>query len=607
MKKVVLLSLVLVIVMGFVGAVAAQDMPGPGEGGAIVWGNQRGSANIDPLISLRCSGVDCSDINALLYPGLIGISPVTQNYAPAGADYMNYNSLATGWELSEDGMKLTVNLRDGLVWNDGTPITALDFYFFWAALKNVDPTETSSSFSDARTIAGINVIDDYTMEILYDVPSCKYIDIAANLVAMPAQYFGFTLEGEADFDWTSLIGSEFDDAPPISGGPFQFSRTEPGTAIYLEANLTYADPVYDYVIPMGLVYLDVPDYNIMAERLIANQSGDVNYMNEPDAAVLPTLLEAQDNGMAQVFSAPGRLWHYVSLNLADPTNPQNGWDDANGNFQWDEGEEIFDQGHHPILGDKRVRQALQHAVNIQAIIDGPLNGNGSPMSTQFIPTAWTLNPDIPIRPYDLDAARALLDEAGWIATGDPLVDGGDGLRTCQGCLYAEEGTEFIISNVNPGDVRNDDAVLLQATFAEIGVQLNVQPVDFNAMYDDHLGAQIYDTAVAGWRGAFPFDSDTRWHLGFESDVYGTESSGFNFGSWYNAEYEELSEFIANGSCDTDEILAAAYRIQEIVYDEQPYLFLYAFNSSYIVNASVEGFDPYPNFGGWNMDAWNVKQ
>lgn len=589
----------LAMLAALIAPVAAQG----GEGGPVVWGNQRGSGNIDPLIPLRCSGVDCADLNNIMYPGLVAIDVRTSGFAPVevGNPYHG-NNLATGWEISEDGLEWTFTLRDDLVWNDGTPVTAIDSYFFWAALQNVDPAETSSSYAPARQeVVGAEVVDDYTLKLTFETANCLALNRAAQLPPIPAHAFGFTLENEMDFDWTTLIGSEFDDAPPVTAGAFQFLRLEPGTAIYLEANPSFAIPTNsEAVVPAGLVYLDVPDYNVMAERLIANQPNDVNYMNEPDTAVLPTLWEAEEAGNATVFSAPGRLWHYVSINLADPANPQPGLD-ADGN--------PVDQGHHPILGDVRVRQAMQMAVNIQDIIDGPVNGNGTAMASGTIPTAFTINSELERRPMDLDAARALLDEAGFVPTGDPLVEGGDGLRACSGCEYAEEGTEMILDIVNPGDVRNDVATLLQAQMAPLGIQLNVMPLDFNAMYDDNLGAQVYDLAVAGWRGSLPFNPDQRNFFGAKNDIPSTESAGFNFGSWYNAEFEELSELILTApGCDQEVIKDAAARVQEIMWEEQPYLWLYAFNSSYVINGQVEeGFEPYSNYGWWNMDSWAVAQ
>jgi peptide/nickel transport system substrate-binding protein len=590
---VVCLALILVLSAGLI---AAQDTPGPGEGGVVVWGNQRGSANLGPLVPIQCSGVDCADVNALLYPDFIGVDYATESLQPFNGENTVSNALVTGWEVSEDGLTYTFSLRDDLTWNDGTPITAKDVYFSWDAIQHGDDIALSSSYGPTRSdIVGATIVDDYTIQFHFEAPNCLAINRSSTVSPLPAHAYGY--EPGADFDFTTMATHPFMTEPTVTSGPFKFSRVEPGTAVYLEADQNYADPMAGGVIPTGFVYLDVPDYNIMAERLLAGQAGDVNYMNQPDAAVLPTLI----NGGAQVFQAPGTLWHYVALNVADPNNPQNGLDEA-GN--------PIDQGRHPLFGDKRVRQALQHAINIDEIINGPLNGNGVPMIAGTIPTAFTLSPTLERRAFDLDAARALLDEAGWVATGDPLVDGGDGLRTCQGCETAEEGTEFVFEIMNVGDVRNDVAVLLQAQFAPLGIQVDITVLDFNAMYDDNLGAQTYDAAVAGWRGSVPFDADQRDFFGAEQDIYnaGSGEYGFNFPSWYNARFEELGEYVATvPGCSEEDIKTAAYEMQEILYDEQPYLWLYVFNNVYAAGTSVVGFDPFPASGTWNMDAWYVEQ
>ena len=587
-----MLSLLFVVSLALVFSLSllqAQEAA-PGEGGVIVWGNQRGSANIDPINPLRCSGVDCSDVYSLIYPTFLGLDPATLSLQPNVP-----GSMVTGWEVSEDGKTYTFAVRDDLLWSDGTLVSVNDVFFMFEAMSNVDPTEVSSSLAPAKAnIESMEIIDDSTIAITLTSANCQALTNVALITPMPAHAYGY-VSGEA-FDWTSMIGHEFDYSPTISAGPFMLSRIEAGTAVYLEDNTNYSDATDEAgVLPEGIVYLDVPDYNIMAERLVSGQPNDVNYMHEPDTEVVPLLQSSN----VQLFSAPGASWHYVSLNLADPNQPMNGFDE-DGN--------PLPQAPHPILGDKRVRQALQHAIDIEEIINGPQNGNATAMISGTGSTAFTFNPNLMRRPFDLEAARQLLDEAGWAATGEPLVAGGDGLRIAtEDTLYADAGTEFTIDMINPGDVRNDVAVLLQAQFAQIGVKVDVRPLDFNAMYDDNLGVQSYDTAVAGWRETIPFTPDQRSFFGVDNDIVSSESPGFNFGSWYNEEFEELSEFIANApGCNEEDIIEAAWRVQEIMWEDQPYLWLYAFNSVYAATNAVEGFDPFPAQGNWNMDAWRVR-
>jgi peptide/nickel transport system substrate-binding protein len=590
--RLVSLCLIAAVALGVGITVIAQDeLPGAGEGGAVIRGNQRGSANIGPLIDIRCSGVDCSDVNAVLWPDLIGLDPATLQYAPS-PDVSNV--LATGWEISEDGLTVTVNLRDDMTWNDGTPITANDVYFTWLAMQQGQNVGLSGSFQEAASVlTGAEVVDDYTIRFSVEVPNCEVMRQVALVPPLPSAAYGFT--DAASFDWGSMIDHPFDDAPTVTSGPFNFERVEPGTAIYLSANPGFVAPDahVGYTVPSAWVYVDTPDETVGIERFLAFQPGDINYVFEPSGGFDQII-----NSEAQSFHASGRTWHYVALNLADPTNPQNGLDE--------EGNPI-DQGHHPIFGDVKVRQALQHAINIDEIIDGPLQGYGTAMNSGVIPTAYTLDPDLQRRPYDLDAARALLDEAGWVSTGDPLVDGGDGLRTCQGCQFAEEGTELAFEMMNVGDIRNDVSVILQDQFADIGVQVDVVVLDFNTMYDNNMGAQTYDTAVAGWRGALPFDPDQRSFFGAENDIFG-EGYGFNFPSYYNAEFEELSEQISTlPGCDTNERIELARQTERILWEDQPYLWLYARNNLYAAAPNVGNFDPLPDQGGWNIDAWNVVE
>lgn len=585
-------AIMMAVSLGLVVSAQDDEMPGPGEGGVVIQGNTRGSANLGPLVPLRCSGVDCADVNSLLYPALLSISPQTQDFVTAEEQDLGQGALS--FEISEDGLTYTFSLREDAFWNDGEPITAEDYYFAWLVVEQGEAVGLSSSYSTyQRDIASAEIIDDYTIAFTLENPSCLALGSLA-LPATPGHAYGWDVGMGEDFDWGSLIDNSLDTEPTVTSGPFNFFRTEPGTAIFLSANPEYYAPTNgEYVVPEGWIYLDVLDENVLVERFLSFQPGEPNLIFEPAASSFEPLR----NSEAQYFQAPGRSWQYVALNLADPTNPQNGVDE--------EGNPI-DQGNHPLFGDVRVRQALQHAIEIEEVIQGAQNGDATPMVSGTIPTAFTIHPTLERRAYDLDAARALLEEAGWVSTGDPLVEGGDGLRTCQGCEYAEEGTPFSFDLINPGTLGREDAgIILQAQFAVIGVDASPQVLDFNTLYDDNMGAQTYDAAIAGWRGGLPFDPDGRSFWGAETDIFG-EGYGFNFPSYYNAEFEELAAQVNQvPGCDLETRQEIAYRMQEILWEDQPYLWLYALDSAYAVAPNIEGFDPYPNFGRWNIDAWVV--
>jgi peptide/nickel transport system substrate-binding protein len=583
--RIVGLCLVLALALAITSVVFAQEV-GMGEGGPVIRGNTRGSANLGPLVPIRCSGVDCADPNNVMYPDLLEIDPETLTFVGGGL-----NALAASWEISEDGLTYTFKLREDKMWNDGTPITANDVYFTWLAMQQGEAIGLSGSYAQsASAIVGAEVIDDHTIAFQFEAPDCEALRYSA-IPVLPPQVYGY--EGQADFDWSVMIDHPADDGPTVTSGAFAFERLEPGVAVYLKADGTYAAPDASegHTIPSQWIYVDTPDENVMIERFLSFTSGDINYVFEPGGGFDQIL-----GSDAQSFQAPGRIWHYVAMNLADPNNPQNGVDE-NGN--------PIDQGHHPLFGDVRVRQALQHAIDIDEIVNGPLAGYGTAMASSTIPTAWTIDPTLERRAFDLDAARQLLDDAGWKATGEPLVEGGDGLRVCDGCQYAEAGTEFVFEMMNVGDIRNDVSVILQNQFAKIGVQVDVQVLDFNVMYEERMGGQIYDTAVAGWRGALPFNPDQRSFFGSEFDIL---VDGFNYPSYYNAEFEDLMEQVATlPGCDPEARKALAQEGTRLLWEEQPYLWLYARNSLYAAAPNVGNFQPYPDLGGWNIDAWTVTE
>jgi peptide/nickel transport system substrate-binding protein len=344
-------------------------------------------------------------------------------------------------------------------------------------------------------------------------------------------------------------------------------------------------------LPEGWVFLDVLDDTVLTERFLSGQDGEPNFVFEPPA----NQFEALRNSDAQYFQGSGTVWHYFAMNLADPNSAANGFDE-DGNY--------VEQAPHPIFGDVRVRQALQSAINIEEIILGAQNGDATAMVAGTIPSAFSIHPTLERRAFDLEAAGALLDEAGWTDAD------GDGTRECNGCMYAEEGAPMAFSLMNPqSSGREDVAVLIQAQFAEIGVEVEVQTLDFNGMYGA-LGAQTFDAAIAGWRGGVPFDPDQRSFFGTEQDIFSTtgDGYGFNFPSYQNPELDTLMEEVnLVPGCDLDARLEIAYQIQEILWEDQPYLWLYSLDSSYVAAENIGNFDPYAAAGRWNIDAWYVQQ
>ena len=571
MKNVRVLVFALVVVL--LAMPLATFAQGPGEGGPVIEG-QPGLANIGSLNALRCSGTDCQQIYQLIGVTVLGLDPATADFAfgaPGG--------LATDWSLSDDGTELTVNLRDDVVWSDGTPITATDVKFTYDAIASGAIESDLTGFVDG-IITGVEVVDDQTVVMSFAEADCTALNVAGYPV-IPAHVFDFDGDFE-NFDYSVMIDHEYDTDPAVAGGVFQYHSRVEGQQVNLVANQEWAD-AGDGVIPAGYVALDVADFDVELDRFFA---GETNYTEHQP---LPRMQEVRDSG-EQFFDYPANSYTYLGLNTADPENAVDGLDE-DGN--------IVEQPPHPIFGDVAVRVALSHAINIPELIDEVLGGEGSPIVGTEIPTSWAVHPDLTPREYDPELADQMLTDAGW------SDEDGDGIRECNGCANAEDGTPFsfslITNDSNPQRV--DIGVVVQDQLADLGIEVNFEAIDFNTVVDQLL-AQNFDAVVIGWSLSFPSNPDQTQIFGGEADTVG---AGFNFTSWVNADYIAANEAARTvPGCDVAERSALYHTMQEIAYDEAPYIFLYSPNGQYAARTSVDGFSPFANQPFWNVETWAIS-
>lgn len=585
MKRVLLFCLIAVMVTVPFLATAQE----PGSGGPIIEGNFGGSSTMGTFNPLRCDNTTCSRIWQLMFPTVIGASGDTQYYAKIGEEGVT-GALATDWTVSEDGTTYTFTLRNDAVWSDGTPITAKDVKFAFEAIKS-GVAETALytgtvdwSEANPNGIKEVNVIDDYTVEMVFGSAACTALGLAGFPV-IPSHVFGY--EGQEDFDYSVLVENEFDLNPTVTFGNFKWGAFTPGESIGVIADTEFIDGA---PLVAGYIYKDVPDQTVLVEQFIA---GETNLIDGP---AVGRRADLRNDANVQVFSFPGNAWDYVGLNLADPTNPQPGLDE-NGN--------LIDQGYHPIFGDVRVRRAMQLGIDVASMVEGAVFGEGQQMASAMIPGSWATDPNLAPVPFDPEAARALLDEAGWVASGDPLVDGGDGQRVCEGCLYAEAGTPFEFTlQTNQGNSRREAAVvIIQDQLATLGIKVNVEPMDFETLLDV-MDSETFDAYLLGWRNGFPDDPDQTQLFGSASDD--PANGGSNNMSYHNPEVAELMAQAASvPGCAQEDRAAIYHQIQKIIQDDQPYLFLYAIDGMYAARTDVEGFDPRANIIFNNVEKWFI--
>jgi peptide/nickel transport system substrate-binding protein len=277
--------------------------------------------------------------------------------------------LATGYEVAEDGLSITVTLNPLATWHDGTPVTAADVKY---TLEQIVADTASTASGLIGAVSSVEVIDDHTAQIILSTPSSSVIGFLSwyGVFILPAHIYEGT-------DWKTNPANQ----APIGSGPFTFVSYEAGSSVELAANEQYfgEGPYLE-----KLIYSIIPDPNTQVQAL---QNGEIDYIDGIPNANVPTFENDPNFKMSgKVYPSP----IYFGFNQA-----------------------------HPPLDNLDVRTAIGMAVDRDQILATALGGYGT-TNPRYYPEviAWASNPDALAPAFDVDGANALLDGAGFPMNGD---------------------------------------------------------------------------------------------------------------------------------------------------------------------------------------------
>lgn len=554
---------------------SAQDV-GPGEGAPIIWGNFGGDiATTNPILANDQSSVDV--INRI-YPNFIGGDPETAVPTP-GTD----QSIATDWFFSDDGLTLTVKLRDDWNWSDGTPISSADVKYAYDAI--VSGQVDTPILSSISTITNVEAPDPYTVVITFSEADCSAVYTALSIPVVPSHYYQSLYPTFADM----TAESEANLNPDVSAGPFKFANFRAGEQVTLLANQDYPDSTVGYVVPEGFVYKTVADQTVEFEQFL---NGQITYSQAPEDREAEAR-ERAANGEFTLLDRPSSGWQILLFNLADPSNPQPGLDE-NGN------QLVNDP--HPILSNLNVRKAIVHAIDHNALNEGAFSGTGIPVGGPMLPQSWAYNENIQPYEFNPELSKQLLDEAGWV---DHDGDVETPRIATEAVGTVEPGTPLsIVLTTFTGNLSVDSSsVLIQDQLKQVGIEMTLDIIEFTPMLDKLVG-QTYDMLMVFWGVTPTRPQDMYDQLGMEADIPG---AGFNTGSFANAEFDQLMlQARSLPGCDEGERKALYDRAQEIIHDEVPYYLVNTTIVPVLIQANVEGVDAKTNSVTWNLPSWTIR-
>ena len=239
--------------------------------------------------------------------------------------------------------------------------------------------------------------------------------------------------------------------------------------------------------------------------------------------------------------------------------------------------------------DKRIRQAIGYAVDKQEIIDGVLLGLGRICTGPFVPESWAYNKQVKPFPYDPERAKQLLKEAGWIDSD------GDGWLDKDGQLF-----EFTIITNQGNEQRKQTAEIIQHRLKSIGIKVNIRILEWAVFLDKFVKERQFEAIILGWGLSRDPDCYDIWHSSK------TKPGEFNFISYSNPEVDRLLQE-GRRIFDREKRRQIYHQVHEILYEEQPYLFLYVADALPAVHKRFRGIKPAPLGIGYNFIDWYVPR
>jgi len=246
----------------------------------------------------------------------------------------------------------------------------------------------------------------------------------------------------------------------------------------------------------------------------------------------------------------------------------------------------------PALSDQRVRRAIAHLVDRQEIIDVLLYGQGDLLNSPIHPTKAYYNKNLQDIGFNVDKAKALLKEAGWDDTdGDGIAD-----KVING-EKQQLSLEFKYNNGN--DVRKNIGLLLKENAIRAGVKIEVVGREWTVVLDENKRRE-FDIKCIGWvQSPTPDDLKQIWHTDYDSPD-GDNQVGFG-----NADSDRLIDKI-RVTLDESERNELYKQLQKLIYDDQPYVFLYSPKGRLAIHNRFDDAEASIRRPGYNERAFKLK-
>lgn len=500
---------------------------------SVLW---RSPVSLSPLFSTAGSE---QQVERLLFGALVKMN----NKLEAVPD------LAEKVEVSTDAKVYTFTLHNNAKFSDGTPLTSKDVQFtferaidkrsgsYWRGRLSKIAGAADYSDQKADSVSGIEAPDDTTVKI-------NLSDADAAFLVTLCNFSGFGILPQhvlKDVAPDQLQKHTFSLAPTVSAGPFKFVKYEPDQYLEIARNDTY----WGTPTPLDRIFLRILTPEVALAQL---QTGEMDVTS----LAVEDIERVKGLPNATFISVKSPSMDFLAINM-----------------------------ERDFLKDKRIHQAMLYAIDRQGILSQIYGGEGEIENSPIFGPEWMGIPEgLNTYDYDVDKAKALLEEAGW-----------DGDKTIE-----------ILHTPGTNKERDTAIQIIQNQWSDAGLKAQIVQVDAAEGNRRTIQASDFDVRTVGG-GVFRADPGV-------SGTYMTTRTftpaGGNYGHYSNPDVDKLYDQ-AQATGDQNERKQLYTQVAKILNDELPWIFLYSPNSLYGVSKRLVGFaaPSYIDNKLWNAETWSV--
>jgi len=473
--------------------------------------------------------------------------------------------------VNEDDWTMTVTwkMRQDVQWSDGEPVNADDVIFTYEAI--VDP-EMGAWIPGIDYVDSVEKVDDYTFTVYYNYVYPGYLTQfgGEQVVVWPAHY----CDAEQGFTAWDCART------PLSDGPYMLEEWVNGDHMTFVKNDNFYESGKPAIDKVNI--LIVPDETVRKTMLI-NGDADLDMWTTE-----PMIADLQDEPSVEVSVSPYNRWVmrlYFNLSAKGTNDPV--------------------ETPHPILSDVNVRRAIRMAIDVDTISKEFFLGYAQPVWTEFFRPPYECT--VPRPAFDIEGAKALLEEAGWTDTD------GDGIRECNGCTTgAPDGYKMemeFITYAEYGEALNLTQQFISEELQQIGIATNLSIVEGSVLWaasedggieqSGNFDMDIYDD---GYAGTDP--TDYLWSYYYSEAA--TPDYGYNYGDWINEDFDALLDEAY--TLDEDYRKDLFCQMADILEAELPEALLFTTINADTHSTRLQGVQSTTNdIVTWNVADWTLSK